>query len=150
MKHYIEKIYIIISLLSIFFIHAQTHSYIEMHRNTAEQLSSEYGIPSAVILAIAFVETGGGNSKGAKVYHNHFGIHGKNTVTKSKYKSFDSTRESYEAFCQILSRKKYYSDLKGIKDTAEWVKAIAAAGYSTQPVEWKKRVKMIIEKFNLS
>ena len=58
MKHYIEKIYIIISLLSIFFIHAQTHSYIEMHRNTAEQLSSEYGIPSAVILAIAFVETG--------------------------------------------------------------------------------------------
>ena len=67
MKHYIKKIYIIISLLSIFFIHAQTHSYIEMHRNTAEQLSSEYGIPSAVILAIAFVETGGGNSKGAKV-----------------------------------------------------------------------------------
>ena len=131
------KVVIMSLVLTLFSVSANAqqkkHNYITTNEQLAEELSEKYGI-----------------SKGAKTYNNHFGIVGKNTVTKSKYKSFDSTRESYEAFCQILSRKKYYSDLKGIKDTAEWVKAIAAAGYSTQPVEWKKRVKMIIEKFNLS
>ena len=135
------KVVIMSLVLTLFSVSANAqqkkHNYITTNEQLAEELSEKYGIPSGVILAVAFVETGGG-------------IVGKNKVTKSKYKSFDSTRESYEAFCQILSRKKYYSDLKGIKDTAEWVKAIAAAGYSTQPVEWKKRVKMIIEKFNLS
>ena len=148
------KVVIMSLVLTLFSVSANAqqkkHNYITTNEQLAEELSEKYGIPSGVILAVAFVETGGGTSKGAKTYNNHFGIVGKNKVTKSKYKSFDSARESYEAFCQILSRKKYYSDLKGIKDTAQWVKAIAAAGYSTQPVEWKKRVKMIIEKFNLS
>ena len=138
------KVVIMSLVLTLFSVSANAqqkkHNYITTNEQLAEELSEKYGIPSGVILAVAFVETGGGTSKGAKTYNNNFGIVG----------SFDSTRESYEAFCQILSRKKYYSDLKGIKDTAEWVKAIAAAGYSTQPVEWKKRVKMIIEKFNLS
>ena len=136
------KVVIMSLVLTLFSVSANAqqkkHNYITTNEQLAEELSEKYGIPSGVILAVAFVETGGGTSKGAKTYNNHFGIVGKNTITKSKYKSFDSTRE------------KYYSDLKGIKDTAEWVKAIAAAGYSTQPVEWKKRVKMIIEKFNLS
>ncbi len=149
MKHYIEKIYIIISLLSIFFIHAQTHSYIEMHRNTAEQLSSEYGIPSAVILAIAFVETGGGNSKGAKVYHNHFGIQGKNTVTKSKYKSYSSHYDNFRDFCKIISNKKYYPQLKGNTQHTEWIDAIAKSGYTAHPSEWKKRIISVINKYKL-
>jgi len=124
--------------------------YIRTYYKTAIRQQRKHNIPASIILAQGVLESGAGQSYLALAGNNHFGIVGKNTVTKSKYKSFDSTRESYEAFCQILSRKKYYSDLKGIKDTAEWVKAIAAAGYSTQPVEWKKRVKMIIEKFNLS
>ena len=126
------------------------HNYIETNQKMATELSKKYGIPSGVILAIAFVETGGGTSKGAKTYNNHFGIIGKNKIVKSRYKSFNSTKESYEAFCKLITSKKYYPNLKGNNDLSEWVKAIASAGYSEEPVEWKRRVNLIIDKFDLS
>lgn len=89
------------------------HSYIEQNKMMAMELSVKYGIPSSIILAIAYVETGGGNSKNSKALNNHFGIVGKNTVNNSRYKSFASVNESYEAFCELITRKKYYGQLKG-------------------------------------
>ena len=128
---------------------AQQHKYIKKHTTLAKELSQKYGIPPAIILAIAFVETGGGNSKGAKLYHNHFGIVGKNTVVKSRYKSFSHPKESFIAFCELVSNKKYYSTLKGNDDHKAWIKAIASAGYSTQPKEWMRRIHLIIDQHNL-
>lgn len=126
------------------------HNYIESNQKMATELSKKYGIPSGIILAIAFVETGGGTSKGARTYNNHFGIIGKNKIVKSRYKSFASTKESYEAFCKLITSKKYYTELKGNNNLSEWVTAIASAGYSEAPLEWKRRVNLIIDKFNLS
>lgn len=123
--------------------------YITNYKSIANELSNKYGIPSSIILAVAFVESGGGTSKNSKTLNNHFGIVGKNTVNSSKYKSYGSVRESYEAFCQLLTRKKYYSRLKGNDNHSEWVKAIASAGYSTQPAEWMRRINLIINKFGL-
>ncbi|WP_245688726.1 glucosaminidase domain-containing protein [Riemerella columbipharyngis] len=116
----------------------------------ANELSIKYGIPSSVILAVAFVESGAGTSKNAKILKNHFGIVGKNTVNRSRYRSFKSVRASYEAFCKLLSRKKYYARLKGKKNFSEWVHAIAEAGYTTVPKEWIRRVTFVNKKFNLS
>lgn len=144
---------VFISLFLNFFsinVNGQQHSYIETNKEMANALSQKYGIPSGIILAVAFVETGGGTSKLAKVYHNHFGIVGKNTIGKSRYRNFSSKEESYEAFCKLLSRKKYYEKLKGNEDTALWVQAIASAGYSTQPKEWMRRINLIINKYKLS
>ncbi|WP_372473017.1 glucosaminidase domain-containing protein [Capnocytophaga sp. ARDL2] len=130
-------------------INAQQHKYIQTHLPLAEELSQQYKIPLAIILAIAFVETGAGSSKGAKVYNNHFGIVGKNTVVKSRYKSFASTKESFVAFCEMVSRKKYYQNLKGTNDYDAWITAMANAGYSTRPTEWKRRIRQIIKQEKL-
>ena len=151
MKHFKALKLTIISLVLIL-ISANANAqktYISQNKVMAEYLSKEYGIPSSIILAVAFVESGGGTSKNSKTLNNHFGIVGKNTVNNSKYKNFSSVQESYRAFCDLLSRKKYYLRLKGNDNHQDWIKAIAEAGYSTQPKEWMQRINLIINKFNL-
>ncbi|MCT3916489.1 glucosaminidase domain-containing protein [Elizabethkingia anophelis] len=152
MKHFINIKVVVISLVLTFisFNAKAQNSYFKENKDMAATLSKEYGIPSSIILAVAFVESGGGTSKNSKALNNHFGIVGKNTVNSSKYKSFSSVKESYRAFCELLSRKKYYSQLKGTDNHNAWVKAIASAGYSTQPETWKQRINSIINKFGLS
>lgn len=156
MKNEIKHLKVVIISLGLIILSSvslnaqQKHRYIEQNRKMAKELSQKYGIPKGIILAVAFVETGGGTSKGAKTYNNHFGIIGKNNIVKSKYRSFNSKEESYEAFCKLVSRKKYYNSLKGNNNIDEWIKAIASAGYSEHPTEWKRRVSIIINKFNLS
>ena len=87
MRHFKNLKTVVISILlvlSFSSVKAQKkHSYIEKHKEIAAQLSQEYGIPSTVILAVAFVESGGGTSKNSQILNNHFGIVGKNTVNKS-------------------------------------------------------------------
>lgn len=152
MKH--SQRYLRIVILSLVFsflsinANAQTQSYIQKNKTLAEKLSTKYGIPSSVILAIAFVETGGGTSRNSKALNNHFGIVGKNSIG-SKYKQFESKEESYEEFCKMVVKKKYYSTLKGTEDFGKWVKAMANAGYSTKPGEWMKRINSIIHKYQL-
>lgn len=127
----------------------KTHSYIQKYDKIATELSQKYGIPKEIILSVAFIESGAGTSKNSKVLNNHFGIVGKNNVPnyKSRYKSYGSVEESYEAFCQLLSRKKYYSGLKGNMSPEPWVQAIASAGYSTRPEEWKKKVNTVLKQY---
>lgn len=142
-------VFIFSIFLTTSFAKAQS-SYIQSNLEIAQNLSDHYGIPTSVILAVAIVETGGGTSKNSKVLNNHFGIVGKNTVNNSKYKSFSSVKESYEAFCKLLTKKSFFSRLKNTNDFTAWAKAIASAGYSTQPAEWSRRLHLIFNKFNLS
>ncbi len=142
---------IFLSLIILLFslkISAQ-NSYINQYKPLATELSKEFGIPSAIILSIAYVETGGGNSKHAQTLNNHFGMVGKNTVNSSKFRSFESSKESFRAFCEMISRKKYYQKLKGNLESPAWVNAIASAGYSTKPTEWKRKINLVITKFRL-
>ena len=142
---------IFLSLIILLFslkISAQ-NSYINQYKPLATELSKEFGIPSAIILSIAYVETGGGNSKHAQTLNNHFGMVGKNTVNSSKFRSFESSKESFRAFCEMISRKKYYQKLKGNLESPAWVNAVASAGYSTKPTEWKRKINLVITKFRL-
>lgn len=155
MKNEIKSLKVVLVSLILCFFSIQIsgqkkHQYIEKNEKIAKQLSRKYGIPSAIILAIAFVETGGGTSKHSKTLNNHFGIVGKNTVNNSRYRSFSNAEESFEAFCKLLSSTKYYISLKGNEDINLWVKAIANAGYSTQPQEWTRRVNLILNQYLLS
>lgn len=151
MKHFKNIQLSIISLFLVFFFttaNAQ-RSYIDSHKDIAMDLSKQYGIPSSVILAIAIVESGAGTSKASKTLNNDFGILGKNDINASRFKSFDSVKESYEAFCRLLSKKKLYSKLKNNNSYTDWVKAIASSGYSTKPNEWMKKINLTITKFGL-
>lgn len=144
------KVILLSLVLTLFSLNVKAqNSYISNNKILANALSQEFGIPSSVILAIAFVESGGGTSKNSKAFNNHFGIVGKNNVNGSKYKSFASAEASFRGFCEMIARKKYYSKLKGSVNHTQWLSAISSAGYSTQPKEWLRRVNLIINKFNL-
>lgn len=125
------------------------NSYISQYKSIATELSQEFGIPCAVILSIAYVETGGGNSTHSKILNNHFGMVGKNTINNSRFRSFESSKESFRSFCEMISRKKYYQKMKGNLNNAEWLNAIASAGYASNPSEWKKKINLVIDKFGL-
>ncbi len=143
-----------IVILSIIFIisslcaNAQTHAYFKKYKSLSHKLSSKYGIPASLILAIGFVESGGGTSKNSKVLKNHFGIAGKNNIG-SRYKKFKTVEESFEAFCRLNSKKGYYKKLKNNKNHSEWLKAMAPT-YTEHPSEWIRRVNLIIKKYKLS
>ncbi|PZR29590.1 MAG: muramidase [Citrobacter freundii] len=129
--------------------------YVKKYRHIADSLASIYDVPAAVILGVAIVESGGGNSRNAKLLNNHFGIVGKNNLLKTKhiksrYKQYSSVAASYEDFCKLLSRRKFYPTLKGNKDYRLWVDAISKTGYSEAPAEWKKRITAAIRKNKLA
>lgn len=132
---------------------AQTN-YIEKHLPLADSLSKVYGIPPAIIMGVAIVETGGGASRNSKLLNNHFGIVGPNNLKqthgiKTRYRQYEDVKASFAAFCQLISNKYYYAKLKGSEDAEKWLESIARAGYSTQPSVWKKRIMMTISRYDL-
>lgn len=126
--------------------------YIKQYRPLADSLQEEYGIPAAVILGVAILESGSGTSRNAKLLNNHFGIVGKNKLKniKTRYKQYESVYESYKDFCKLLKKKKYYKNLKGNMNYTLWVDAISKAGYSEVPATWKQRVISTIKKNKLA
>ena len=81
---------------------------------------------------------------------NHFGIKGKNDRVKSSYKYFENDTASYVGFCDVISRKKFYSNLKGTEDVNKWVYAISNSGYATNSTTWSKKIIYVIKSKNLS
>jgi uncharacterized FlgJ-related protein len=130
--------------------------YVNNHKETAVKLMNETGIPASVILGVAMLESGSGTSKNAKLLHNHFGIVGKNKLHKvkgatyrSKYKEFASDAESYQYFVNMLSRKKWFSKVKGKPEYKLWLTHMNHGGYSSAGQEWVRRVTNMITKHKL-
>jgi flagellum-specific peptidoglycan hydrolase FlgJ len=129
-------------------------TYIETFKGQSVQLMQETGIPASIILGIAFLESGFGNSKNCVLLHNHFGIIGKNNLKerglkyKSRYKYYESDSASFVAFCQTVQSKPYYEKLKGQTKTNVWLKKIGRT-YSQSYKKWMKRVLNIIQKYHL-
>lgn len=134
---------------------AQSKSFVDKYRPLADSLSAEYGIPTAIILGVAIVESGAGTSRNCKLLNNFFGIVGKNNLQKTKgiksrYKQYPDATASFVDFCKLLAKKKYYKKLKGNMDYKPWVEAISKSGYSEAPSVWKQRVTDTIKKNKLS
>ena len=130
-------------------------TYFNKYQYIADSFENVYGIPSAVMLAVAMQESGGGKSRNAKLLNNHFGIMGKNNLLKthgikSRYQWYSSDTASYEGFCKLVARRKFYSNLKGNKNTAVWVKAIAYSGYAGSAAKWQAAINSIIRKYKLT
>lgn len=128
--------------------------YIQQYRPLADSLAEVYEIPASVILGVAIIESGSGTSRNSKLLNNHFGIVGKNNLLKTKgvktrYKQYPDVASSYVAFCHLLSRKKYYTRLKGNMDYTLWLDAMSKSRYSEAPVEWKQRITSVIKKHKL-
>lgn len=148
---------VILAVLLLFCLNAAVgqSKYVRKYRPLADSLALAYGIPASVILGVAIIESGSGTSRNCRLLNNHFGIVGKNKVlkthgVKTKYKQYPNARASYIDFCRLLSKRKYYTRLKGNKDYRAWTTAISKNNYSEIPVEWKKRVDATIHKNKLS
>lgn len=132
-------------LLAVHAAHAQNKKYITDHKILATLLGEHYGIPASVILAVATVESSGGAGATAKVLNNHFGMVGHNRYVnryghKSRYKQYDNEYASYLDFCNMISRKRFYSKLKNNKNPQAWIKAMSHSGYSEVPEEWEQKI----------
>ncbi|WP_437919440.1 glucosaminidase domain-containing protein [Sphingobacterium sp. LRF_L2] len=128
-------------------------SYIAEHKDIAQQLMIETGVPASVILAVAIHESAYGNSRIAQHLNNHFGIKGKNTskTIRSAYKGYGSVKDSYLDFIGFLKRRKSTNTLFETcsqEDYNSWIKGIARSGYSTTR-SWSSKVIATINRYNL-
>lgn len=133
-----------------------TAKYIEKHKSLAIDLMREYSIPASIILGVAVVESGAGTSILSRKFNNHFGIVGRNQNAhqklgrRSNYKEYTKDEDSFRHFCEVISRKKFYPDLRTNPDVKLWITAIRNSGYATAAHTWSKRVDLVIRKFNLT
>jgi flagellum-specific peptidoglycan hydrolase FlgJ len=141
---------LVLALLAVSYAaNAQNKNYITDHKILASLLGEHYGIPASVILAVAAVESSGGAGPVAKVLNNHFGMVGKNNFVnkrghKSRYKQYDNEYASYIDFCNMISRKKFYSKLKNNENPKLWIKAMSSSGYSEKPEEWEQKIMSVV------
>jgi uncharacterized FlgJ-related protein len=153
-KRLLKGLLLLVFALSLQPVFSQS-AYVNKYRPIVDSLSKVYGIPAAVMLGVAIIESGSGTSRNCKLLNNHFGIVGKNDLLKTKgiksrYKQYPNGVASYVAFCKLLTRKKFYSKLKGNMNYLLWVDAISKVGYSEVPAVWKQRVSAAIKKNKLS
>ncbi len=150
LKKLLRRKVLLIGLLALMFsANAQNKAYVANHLFMATILSQTYGIPASVILAVASIESSGGNGPAARVLNNHFGIEGSNEIVnknghKSRYKQYANDLASYIDFCKLMTRKRFYHKLKNNPDPLAWVKAMSNAHYSESPEEWKQKVMSVI------
>src|SRR5690606_16998307 len=128
-------------------------SYISEHKNVAQQLMRETGVPASVILAVAIHESAYGNSRIARYLNNHFGIQGKNNSKKIRdhSKDYASGMDSNTDPVQRRKRPKK-TDLpfhtQAHKTPKPWVEGIARSYYS-QTKTWKNHVLGTIRRCKL-
>lgn len=131
-------------------------AYIKKYQTLAVADAVRYGIPPSVILGVSIVESAAGQSKIAKALNNFFGIKGKNKSSekkmgyKSAYREYASAVESFEHFCQILSKRKFYAKLKGTMNFREWLRQMNKAEYATAKQKWVDDITKTIEKYDLT
>ncbi len=149
-KKILRRKILVLGLLAVMLsANAQNKTYINNHKLIATVLSERYGIPAPVILAVAAIESSGGQGATARVLNNHFGIEGHNRFVNrkghsSRYKQYDNEFASYIDFCQLITRKHFYAKLKGNENCKAWVKAISHAGYSEVPEQWEQKVMSVL------
>jgi Bax protein len=151
------RLFVLIAFLLTGFLPAlaQSRAYVKKYSALADSLAKEYGIPYAVILGVAIIESSSGAGRNVRLLNNHFGIIGKNDLRKTKgirtrYKHYPDARASFVDFCKVLKKRKYCKRLKGVKDYKPWIDAISKSGYTEAPATWKNRVTAAIRVNKLS
>jgi len=136
--------------------------YVQKYKQTALEEAQLYGIPAAITLAQALLESNAGDSRLAKKDNNHFGIKCRqkcigcrcaNYTDDSRYdmfRIFDSPWYSFRAHSDLLKGSRYKHLLQLSKDDYKnWAHGLEAAGYATDKQYAEKLIK-IIEALNLN
>jgi flagellum-specific peptidoglycan hydrolase FlgJ len=152
---FISRFLVFLFFFSAFHSVSAQSKYVRNYSGLADSLQEVYGIPASVILGIAIIESSSGTSRNCRLLHNHFGIVGKNNLLKTRgiktrYKQYPDDTSSYIDFCRLMTRKRFYSKLKGNMNYKLWIDAISKAKYSEVPDVWKQRILSAIRKNKLS
>lgn len=139
----------------------KTLNYIDSIDEIAIEQSRAYGIPAAIIIAQAVIESASGTSTLAKNANNHFGIkcskgwNGKfmlknDEKPNSCFRSYDSIIQCFQDYSRIISTRDRYQFLFNYPTTdyKKWAYGLKKAGYATNPNYPQVLIKNI-EKYKL-
>lgn len=134
--------------------------FIEKYSPYAVQSWKKYGVPASITLAQGLVESSAGNSKGARVARNFFGIkcfskHHKWCCVKANDDSnadsfviFNSPKESFEGHAKFLCKPRYKSLHKFGRNYKSWAYGLKSKGYATDKAYASKLIN-VIERYKL-
>ncbi len=134
--------------------------YIEQWKETAVQQQTDYGVPAAITMAQALLESSAGQSELALNARNHFGIKCTSDWFGGVYYYDDDSRgecfrqyaDAYESFKDhslFLKRPRYATCFEiAVEDYEGWAHRLKACGYATDPGYASKLIK-IIEDYRL-
>ena len=141
--------------------------YLETYGPAAKKLSELSGIPAAIPLAVAGLESGWGESQLAQKGNNHFGIKARGKqkryclrTTEFKrgrpyrvldcFRAYPSPEEGYFDFVRFILTQPRYEALFRIppEDYRSWAKGLQEAGYATDP-DYAKKLIRVIEHYGL-
>lgn len=134
--------------------------YIEQWKETAVQQQMDYGVPAAITMAQALLESAAGQSELALNARNHFGIKCTSDWFGGVYYYDDDSRgecfrqyaDAYESFKDhslFLKRPRYATCFEiAVEDYEGWAHRLKACGYATDPGYASKLIK-IIEDYRL-
>ena len=142
-------------------IGVENAAYINQFKNIAMQEQIRTGVPAAIKLGQAILESQSGKSKLASASNNHFGIKcGSDWSGQSvKYnddavdecfRKYNQASESYNDHALFLKSRKWYDPLFKLEkdDYKGWAKGLKAAGYATDP-KYPEKLIGIIERYHL-
>jgi Mannosyl-glycoprotein endo-beta-N-acetylglucosaminidase/Putative peptidoglycan binding domain len=127
----------------------QKDAFFAMAVGPAQASQKETGVPASVTLAQAILESGWGDSHMGDA-HNYFGIKaqsgeasvtvrtrevvgGKDVFVDAAFRSFASVEECFAAHGHFLRDNSRYAKAFQTADAESFARAIAAAGYATDP-----------------
>ncbi len=137
--------------------------YLSNFHHLANKVEKDYGIPKAITLAVAGLESAWGTSELAKNSNNHFGIKSTNwdgpvyckmtlehMVARGFYQVEDCFRqyqyigEGYRDFGKHLQRDRYRDMFEQTASNySEWAFELQKAGYATDPSYARKLIRLI-------
>ncbi|MBP7345418.1 MAG: glucosaminidase domain-containing protein [Sediminibacterium sp.] len=149
----------IVGLMLFFQINAQnskTVAYIDQYKETAINEMIRSGVPAAITLAQAVLESQSGESDLVKRSNNHFGIKCKPEWTGARtfhdddakgecFRVYDDPEASFKDHSDFLRTRAHYQFLFNLSptDSEAWAKGLKKAGYATAPTYPQKLIKII-------
>ncbi|WOP18232.1 glucosaminidase domain-containing protein [Raineyella sp. LH-20] len=146
-------------------------TYIKQTVDAAQGVQREYKVPASVAMAQSILESGWGDSTLSRTYHNYFGI--KCTSQKSRFqqgcvslktneytssgtttivdgfRTYATTADSFSDYGLLLSSlSRYRAAFSHTDDPDQFIRAIAAGGYATDPA-YADSVIRIMKQYNL-
>ena len=130
--------------------------YISLYHNLAVQEQWRTGVPAAIKMAQAILESGAGSGDLAQRSNNHFGIKCKSNWTGATvyhdddlrgecFRAYPSVLESFRDHSDFLRNNQRYAFLFDLdpSDFEGWAWGLKKAGYATNPVYSQRIIKLI-------